>query len=225
MIGTTAALLGSAAIGAGASIFSGNKADKQQAKNQKAALAQQEQQYQRSSAMMQPYISGGTDALSQYRGAVGLDGADKQKAFYQNFQSDPGFEEGLNRSLDDTMKKYSIYGDTGGGLAKDLVKTGQEARYGQYQQRLAQLGGLVDTGRTAASALSTVGQAGANASTSAIMNTAQPYGATGVMNAANSVIGGLNNNAMMNMWQQGMAKGGSPMMSPWNTQTVNSAGF
>ncbi len=218
-------MIASALIGGAASLFSGNKAEKQQAKNQKAALALQKEQYDRSSEMLKPFISGGTDALSQYRGAIGLDGADKQAEFYKNFQSDPGFEEGLNRSLDDTMKKYSIYGDTGGGLAKDLVKTGQEARYGQYQQRLAQLGGVVDTGRTAAGSLVTAGQAGANASTAAVMNTSQPYGATGVMNAANAAIGGINNNAMMNMWQQGMAKGGSPMTSPWDTKTVNSAGY
>ncbi len=194
-------------IGAGASLFGGNKAEKQQAKNQKAALNLQREQYNNARELLSPYTTAGSGALDTYKTAIGLNGRDAQAGFYKDFQYDPGFQEGLDRSLADTTKKYAIYGDVGGGLAKDLLKTGQEARMGAFDKRVSQIGGIADSGRTAASALASGGQNMANASGTIIANTSQPYAASGVMNAGNALIGGIQNYQTGQQWQQGLTAG------------------
>lgn len=218
MIGTTAAILGASAIGAGASIYGANKAAKQQSKSQNAALDLQREQYNNANALLKPYVDSGTSSLDVYKTALGLNGAGKQAEYYKNFQYDPGFTTALDKSLSDTMNRYSIYGDTGGGLAKDLLKTGQEAIGGAYNTRLAQIGGLADSGRTAAGALAGAGQNMANASGNIISSTSYPYQAQGIVNAGNALIGGIGNWQNQQMYQQGQAAG----TGGWSTSYVPS---
>jgi hypothetical protein len=201
-IGTTTALIGSALIGAGSSIYGANKA----AKGAKQSQKLQAQQYAETKEMLSPYTGAGQNALKQYETAVGLHGQDAQQGFYDDFQTDPGFETSLNNALSETMKKYSILGNTGGGLANALLKTGQNAIYGQYQNRLSQLGGLVDTGRGAAQSLAGFGQQSAQSQGNALAQ-AGLYQGQGIMGAGNAISGGLSNLAGYNMWQQGMASG------------------
>jgi hypothetical protein len=202
MIGTTAALLGSAAIGAGASILGSNKA----AKASKQAAALQAKQFQETKDLLSPYTGTGQNALETYGNAIGLNGTDKQKDFYDNFQYDPGFETSLNNALSETMKRYSITGNTGGNLANALLKTGQNAIYGQYQNRLSQLGGLVDTGRSAATSLAGAGQQSA-ATQGNLLSQAGLYQGQGIQGAGNAISGGLGNLASVNMFDQYLNSG------------------
>lgn len=197
MIGTTAALIGAAVIGAGASVYGANKA----AGASKSAAKGVNKRFQEGKALMAPYTDAGENALGQYGNAVGLNGADKQKAFYDNFQHDPGFETSLNNALSETMRRYSITGNTGGGLANSLLKTGQNAIYGQYQNRLSQLGGLVDTGRSAATSVLGAGQASA-AQEGNLLSQAGMFAGQGIQGAGNAISGGLSNMAGYNMFNQ-----------------------
>lgn len=214
MIGTTAALIGSAAIGAGASILGANKAADAAKKGQKL----QARQFEETKALLQPYTGAGTNALEQYGNAVGLNGLDKQQAFYDNFQHDPGFETSLNNALTETMKRYSILGNTGGNLANALLKTGQNAIYGQYKDRLSQLGGLVDTGRAAAGTLAGAGQASATAQGNLLAQAGQFQGA-GIIGAGQAGVNALGQYMNYNLAQQGLAAG----QNPWAATTVNRA--
>lgn len=196
----TAAMLGAAAIGAAASVYGANKA----ADASKKAAKGIDRRFQEGKALMTPYTEAGENALGQYGDAVGLHGADKQKAFYDNFQHDPGFETSLNNALSETMRRYSITGNTGGGLANSLLKTGQNAIYGQYQNRLSQLGGLVDTGRSGATAVLGAGGTAA-AQQGNLLSQAGMFAGQGVQGAGNALSGGLNNLAgysMFNQYQQ-----------------------
>jgi hypothetical protein len=215
-IGTGIATLGAAAIGAGSSLFGASKA----AKAQKQSAALQAKQFQESKNLLLPYTPGSQEALTQYGNAVGVNGGDAQQQYYQNFQADPGFQTSLNSSLDETMKRYSIMGRTGGGLANSLLKTGQNALLGAYDKRLSQLGGLVDTGRGAASTIAGLGQQSAAGQASSLAQAGQYQGA-GIVNAGNALTGGLNNYAQMGQFQQGQQAG----QNPWAAQTVNNRAF
>ena len=199
MIGTAAAMLGSAVIGAGASIFGANKA----AKAAKQAAALQAKQFRETKALIEPYTTAGTGALEKYETAVGLRGADAQREYYQNFQYDPGFETSLDNALKATMRKYAIIGNTGGGLANALLRTGQQAIYGQYRNRLSELGGLVDTGRSAATSLGGFGQQSA-ATQGNLLAQAGQYQGAGIIGAGQAGVNALGGLASYNMWNQGM---------------------
>lgn len=213
-MGIEAAILGSAVIGGASSIFGANKAADAAKKGQKL----QARQFEETKALLQPYTGAGTNALEQYGNAVGLNGADKQQAFYDNFQHDPGFETSLNNALTETMKRYSITGNTGGNLANALLKTGQNAIYGQYQNRLSQLGGLVDTGRAAAGTLAGAGQASATAQGNLLAQAGQYLG-NGIIGAGQGFTNAAGQYANYNLAQQGIQAG----MNPWAAQTVNRA--
>jgi hypothetical protein len=215
-IGTTAALLGSAAIGAGASIFGANKA----ADAQKAAARTQAKAFEEGKNLLLPYTKGSTEALTQYGNAVGVNGRDAQSRYYQDFQADPGFQTALNNSLDETMRRYSIVGRTGGGMANSLLKTGQNALMGAYDKRLSQLGGLVDTGRGAASSIASMGQQSAAGQASSLANAGMLQGG-GIVNTGNALIGGLNNYTTMQQNAAGRLAGGNVGAGGWDTFTVN----
>ncbi len=201
-IGTGAALLGSAVIGAGSSIFGANKA----ASGAKSAAKLQAKQFDETKELMSPYTGAGANALEQYETGIGLRGREAQQGFYDNFQTDPGFETSLNNALDATMKKYSILGNTGGGLANSLLTTGQNALYGQYQNRLSQLGGLVDTGRNAASAVAGFGQQSA-AQQGNLLSQAGMFQGQGIQGFGNALSGGLTNLAGVDLYREGLAAG------------------
>lgn len=207
-IGTGAAILGSSLIGGVSSLFGSNKA----AKAQKQAAAAQQRQYEESKNLLLPYTQGTAEAQQMYGNAIGVNGKDAQAKYYEDFQADPGFQTSLDNALDTTMKRYSIMGRTGGGLANSLLKTGQNALLGAYNTRLSQLGGFADAGRAAASNIASIGQQTAAGVSANLANAGQLQGA-GIVNAGNALTGGLQNYVGMNLYQQGLAAGGNPVVN------------
>lgn len=201
---------------------SSDKAAKQQAKGQQAALAEQKRQYDSNKELMTPFITPGQNALTTYQNAIGLGGRAAQKSFYDNFQYDPGFQTALDNSLDNTSKRFAIYGDVGGGLAKDLLKTGQNALMGAYDKRIAQIGGLVDSSRSAASSLVGAQQGNANNQSNILAGIGNTQ-AQGTMNGSNALVGGLNNFGSSLMYGMGQNQGMNGMNgfgNSWNALTV-----
>lgn len=209
--------VGAALIGGASSLFGGNKAEK----TSKRAAQIQQQQFAQTRADLAPYRGAGTNALGQYLAALGLSGDDAQADFYNDFQYDPGFETSLDNALDATMRKYAILGNTGGGLASSLLKTGQNALYSQYKDRIGQLGGLIDTGRAASGSTASAGQtAAANAGN--FLNQAGQFGAGGIIGLGQAGVNALNNNMTYNWLQQGFGTGrGGAAPGGWDTYTVN----
>jgi hypothetical protein len=217
------AAIGSALIGGVSSFFGANKAEKAA----KAAAKVSAQQYKQSRADLQPYMDVGPNALAQYGNAVGLNGREAQQGFYNDFQTDPGFETSLDNALATAMRKYSILGNTGGGLAGSLLKTGQNALYGQYKDRISQLGGLVDTGRGAAATVAGIGQGAAQQQGNALSQ-AGMLGGQGIIGLGQAGVNALNNYNGYQMWQQGQQQGlnpGNALNGGWSTATVNRAMF
>lgn len=202
----TAIMAGTSLVGGLLGKSSADKAAKQNTKAQQAALAEQRRQYDENKALITPYTTAGNNALATYGNATGLNGSEAQRAFYDNFQFDPGFQTALDDSLSDTANRYAIYGDVGGGLAKDLLKTGQSARMGAYDKRLAQIGGLVDTGRSAAGSLVSAGQANANAQSGILSNIGATQ-AQGTMAGSNALVGGLSGAANAFLYGNGQQQG------------------
>jgi hypothetical protein len=212
----TLAMIASSVIGAGSSLMGADKA----AEGAEAGNELLEKRYQEGKNLLLPYMKGSQSALNLYGNAVGAFGPGAQSAFYNNFQHDPGFDEALNNSLDETTRRYSIMGRTGGGFANALLKTGQGARLGAYKDRLNQLMGLADFGRGTAGTIANMGQQSA-AGQAANLGAAGQYQGAGIVNAGNALIGGLNNYATLGQNANGTATGMSPANRPWDTFTVN----
>lgn len=207
-------------IGGVTSLFGADKASE----GNEEANALLEQRYQEGKNFLTPYLKGSQSALNLYGNAVGANGAQAQQGFHNNFQHDPGFQAALDSSLDETMKRYSIMGRTGGGLSNALLKTGQGARLGAYRDRLNQLMGLSEFGRGTAGTIAGIGQ---QAAAGQAANTAQAgqYQGAGIVNAGNALIGGLDNYMKTTSNAQGLASGQNPAARPWDTFTVNRAMF
>lgn len=226
MIGTTAAIIGAAVIGAGASVAASSKA----ASASKKAANVQASQYQESKSLLEPYSDTGVNALAKYNEAMGLAGPEKQKSFFDDFQFDPGWEAANEHGAQTVDDRYRLSGSGGGNVRAALYDYGQKNLLSAYTTRLSQLGGLVDTGRAAATGTATMGQQSA-AQQGNLLSQAGAQQGQGIMNAGNAVAGGLGNLANYNMYNQGLAAGqvsgsytpGTMANGGWSTQTVNNA--
>lgn len=202
-MGIETAILGSAVIGAGSSIFGANKA----ASAQKKAAKLQAKQYEETKQLLSPYTGAGEKALGMYGDSVGLNGLDKQQAFFQNFEHDPGWQESLNFGTRGLENLNSIRGrGYGGNLIAGLGDYLQKNKLDAFRTRQSQIGGLVDTGRGAAQSLAGFGQQSATAQGANLANAGYYQGA-GIMNAGNAITSGLNNYGQFKSFQSGL--GGS----------------
>ena len=218
--------LGSAAIGAGASIFG---ASEQVSAEQKAIQAQQKM-FGVAQNELQPFISGGQNNLSWYDYLTGTGnapaGATGGPQSYNpltapltapftaaNLSSTPGYEFSLNQGLKGVNNSYAAegLGSSGAalkGAASFATGTAQNTYNQQFQNYLAQnqqimnaLYQPVQTGAGAAGTLAgaAVGTGQGIASSTAGIGNAYAGGAAGV---SNSVSGGLNSYLQYNLLQQ-----------------------
>ncbi len=137
-ISTGAAILGSAAVGAAASIFGGNKqakaskdAAKAQLKATQATIAQQERALERQIGLQDPFRQTGVNALAGYEAAS----APTYTPFgMAQFQADPGYQfrmaEGM-KALERSAASRGIL--QSGGTLKDITRFGQDTASQEYQ--------------------------------------------------------------------------------------------
>lgn len=212
-----AATLGAAAIGAGTSLYGASQANK----GNKRAIAEQRRQYDETKGMLSPYVDAGTGALDTYQTALGLKGLDAQKAYHDNFQTDPGWTAAQEAGLQAVDDRYRLSGSGGGNLRAALYDYGQRNMLSAYNTRLQQLGGLVDTGRSAIGTLAGAGQSMASGIGGLLSNIGTTAG-NAAISAGNAVSGALNNYALGSMFNQGQqaGRGGA---GGWDTFTVNYA--
>lgn len=226
MIGTTAAIIGAAAIGAGSQIYGANKA----ASAAKKAANLQARQFEESKTMLAPYREAGEGALSKYSTAVGLSGREDQQKFYDEFEHDPGWEAANEFGAKTVDDRYRLSGQGGGNVRAALYDYGQKNLLSAYTTRLSQLGGLVDTGRAAATGTAQMGQQSAQAQ-GGLLSQAGLLQGQGITGAGNAGAGGLSNLANYNMYNQGLEAGmvpgsrtpGTMANGGFETYTVNNA--
>lgn len=194
-IGTTAAILGSAALGAGSSIL-GNKAQGDAARNAAnassqataASIAEQRRQYDQSRQDMMPWLQTGTAGLREYRDLIGLGTAEAQKQAQREFELSADYSVPLQQGLDSLAARNAALGIQDSGAAqKSALRFSQDLasqNFNTYANRLAGISGI---GQTAAQNTGAAGQNFANAYTAAQTNNANnlasSYGQQGAASA------------------------------------------
>jgi hypothetical protein len=192
-IGTAAAIIGSAAIGAYAS---SEAADTQAAAADRASDLQR-QQFDRQVELQAPFREAGIRALPE------LEAASRYTPFGKDqFQADPGYAFRLSEGQKALERQAAARGGLiSGGALKAATRYGQEMgsqeytnAFNRYQTernaRLNPLQSLAGIGQTSTNQLGAAGQNYANAAGEAIGAGAQAR-ASGYMGVANAASGGL----------------------------------
>lgn len=169
-IGTTAALIGSAALGAGAS-YLGNRSQSQAAQNAAnasrdataASVAEQRRQYNQSRTDMLPWLNTGSDAIAQLGNLYGLNGETWRARAMQQFQASPDYQFRLKEGNRNLMAQNAALGIQDSGAAqKALLAYGQNLASGEFNNYANRLAGLSGVGQTAAQNTAASGQNFAN---------------------------------------------------------------
>jgi hypothetical protein len=192
-----AASLLAAGLTVGSSIYGASQANKaaktQQRAAQEAAQLQQ-RNYRDFEALNQPAIQGGTQARNALLNAVGLNGAEAQRQYFQNFETDPGFQQSINQGIQAIDRSAAARGGLNSGRTLKSVADYTTGRYlnEAFNNRMNRLTDLSNAGQNAINAQ---GQLGANTATGMGNNliTAGNAQAQGYANQANAVTSGVNN--------------------------------
>lgn len=202
-IGTAAAMLGSAAIGAAGSIFGGSQAADAQNKAAKLQARQQEANRQ----LLLPAVQSGDRARGSLEEALGLQGSDKQSAFYNNFQTDPGFQNAVDFGLSQVDARTRALGSSrSGNTLAALSSYGQNQMQGAFQDRLSRLSALASGGQATAGQLAGINTQSA-AQQGQMVGNAGYYQGAGFQNAANSIGSGLNSYGVLKAYQSPISGG------------------
>lgn len=179
------------------------------AKGQKKAAALQAKQFGETKDLLSPYTNAGSKAMDQYGNAIGLNGAGPQSEFYKNFQTDPGFQSAQDYAQRGIENSNAIRGrsTSGGNLIAGLGDYLQKNMLGAYQNRISQIGGVVDTGRGAAQSLGSFGQNYANQAGQNLANAGYYQGA-GLANGLNALNVGQSNAQQAGAYNSGSSGGG-----------------
>ena len=212
MIGTTAAIIGAAAIGGAASLAGGamqasaaDKAAQLQADAADKGLALQEKIYNENVDRQKPWLEAGQTALNAYMGELGLSDSAKDGTFQSGFKETPGYQFALKQGTDSVKNNLAALGMKNSGRGMKAIAdytTGlADQTYGRYLDRLsaASVGGQSQAANTAA-----LGQNFANSASNLMQDsaTATASGYVGGANAWSNALGNLSNNAG---WALGMA--------------------
>lgn len=190
-----AAIVGSAVVGAGASIASGNKASKTAKQTAQANNQLDQQIYNSNKAELQPYVNSGNAATSSIDSLLGLSGnSASATAAYNQWKNATGYSSALKQGQDSVTAALGAKGLTDSGAAmKALTQYGQDFANQNFETYLGNLQTQQQTGLAGASALAGVGEnyatsvtnnnnVAANASENASLNTG---------NAINSALGNV----------------------------------
>lgn len=205
MVGLTGALIGSAVIGAGASIIGGNKASKAQQQAANASIAEQRRQYDQTRADYAPWRAAGEGALSRLT-------TDMTDPTHSQFTASPGYEYRKEQSLKALERMQSARGMWNSGATRTglMERAGDlaSAEYGDWWKRNAGLAGI---GQAATNATSQAGQNAANNISQAHQQVGNAR-ASSYANTASSINSGINNVLSAYLFNQG--GGTNPYATP-----------
>lgn len=199
------AVLGAAAIGAGATAYASNKSADAQKKA--AALSNQtlQQQYQQTRSDLAPYRDAGASALGTYRDVLGLNGRTAADKAFSTYQQSPYLPYLINQTVDAVDHSRAAHGGLfSGGTATEIGNRAGQLHLADINNWVTRLGGLADSGQGAASA---TGQFGANAAQGQASNLM----ALGNSQANNAINQSNNFNSMLGQFAQayGAQQGGA----------------
>ncbi|MDB6036017.1 MAG: hypothetical protein JWM16_6355 [Verrucomicrobiales bacterium] len=206
MIGTTAAILGAAAIGAVGAVATGvmganaaNQAATTQANAADRAYQLSDAQFQQSRTDALPWIEQGRRALEQYSGELGLSttGADG-KPFKSEFTTTPGYDFAVKEGEKGVVGNLAALGMKGSGAAlKALTRFRQGLADQTYSNYLTRLDNMATGGQQAQQQLSTAGSSNVINLGNSLADSAaaRASGYIGSTNALTGAIGGIANTA------------------------------
>jgi hypothetical protein len=199
-MGVEAAIIGGASlVGTGAGIWASDKASKRQEKGAEKGIDAQLEMYYQSRADMMPWLEGGERALGKLETAVDTpyDPPDKNA-----LRETPGYQFRFEEGQKAVGRRASARGGRSGGRAlKELTRYGQDYASTEYdkeytrgantrQQRINNLLRMSGMGESAGNMLTSAGTA-----TGRGVAAGETYGgdarASGYINTANAVTGGL----------------------------------
>jgi hypothetical protein len=179
---TKAAGIGAAAAG---------KAAGQLSSGYRGAINQTQAGTQQALNFLAPYAKMGPGGMKLLSDALGINGPQKQAAYYQHFQTDPGYQATLNAGTNALEQSASAGGALrSGGTMKALFGYGQQQMQNQFQDRLARLLGLGQQGQMAATNQANISQAGSN-NIAGYLSDIGGAQAGGTIDAANANMGGI----------------------------------
>lgn len=217
-IGTTAALLGAAAIGTVGSLAAGGiqanaanqaaqtqeKASKKALKLQSEALDLQQQQAEQARTDALPWMDAGRTALNQYMGELGLSEEARNGTFQSQFTETPGYEFAVQQGEEGVLNNLAALGQRGSGSA---LKALTEFRTGlanqTYDNYLNRLSGISTGGQTQVNTTNALGAQNAGMTGNILANmgntiqnagAARASGYVGGANAWGNALSGASNN-------------------------------
>lgn len=202
------AVAGAAVVGAGVSIYEGNKAAKAQEQGSTNAIQEQQREYDQARADQAPGRVTGASALDQIAKMYGLDTVDANgntvkgsgKADFSGFTASPDFKFNLGQGQDAINRSAAA---RGGLLSGAAVKEGAtfasglaDNEFNGYFNRLATTAGI---GQNATNATQAAGTSSANAISTAYQNAgnarASAYDQTG--QTIGNTVNGLGSNYLL----------------------------
>lgn len=202
-IGTTAAILGSAIIGAGGTALAAksnsgaiNKATDAQTANNAEQMALQREIYGENKAALSPFMARGNMAGDVMNNALGLSGGNAALTAYEAFKQSTGYQSRLEEGYRGVNSNYAASGMLQSGAAqKSLLRYGQNFASNEFGNWFGALGNQQGVGFSGASALAGVGQGYANSAGALGQANANALGQAAVARANNSnaLIGGISN--------------------------------
>lgn len=159
------AVAGAAVVGGVIASNSASSAANKQADSSKAALGEQQREFDINQQNYAPYLAAGKNALGQLQTGINtpITSAD--------VMADPGYQFGLNQGMTALDRKIAAMGGRVSGAAlkqadryaTDYATSGWNAAYQRGQDRLNRLASLAGIGQTATNGSALAGQSSANA--------------------------------------------------------------
>jgi len=219
-VATGLAILGAAAIGAGASTLASNKASKTAKQTAETNNALQRDIYAQNQGALSPYMEAGKPATSAIQSLLGLSGdPTAQQGAFNQWRNATGYQDQFaegQRAVTGSLGRAGLLDS--GAAQKALTKYGQSQAnqsFGSYYNMLA---GQQQVGLAGASALAGVGQNYANS-----VSNNNNYASEVQSNSALANAGILNNFLSQGLTAYGFGKGmgssygkgGAPALPPY----------
>lgn len=164
-------LLGAAAIGGGATLLSGlfgassaKSAAKTQAKATMAGIEEQRRQYDNMQALLSPYVSAGTGALSSMSALSGASGADAQAKAIAAIEGGEEYKSLTAQGENAILQNAAATGGLRGGNIQGALAQFRPALLSSLiNQKYSQYSGLAQMGQASAAGVGSAGlQTGTN---------------------------------------------------------------
>jgi hypothetical protein len=178
MSGIATAIGAAAVVGAGASIYAGNKAAGAAKSAANSSIGEQQREYDQARADQAPWRTTGSSALNKIAQLYGLDTVDENgnvvkgtgKADFSSFATTPDYQFTLGQGQDAINRSAAA---RGGLLSGAAVKAGETFAGGlasqQFGDYVSRLSGIAGAGQAATNATQAAGTNMANANSQAIV--------------------------------------------------------